>query len=225
MGVPPFEPEIETVIRLVGWSIGTVPAKRNVEFLVFTVTQSTSGWVSETKTIVDPPCRTMIGVMSVLKVSPGDKLMIVSIVKPDDVVDGGRVKDVDERPTWGVVAGLAADDEPSIPVLPDREETKDPMPDDNGRTPLVAAVATELDGDTTITSMPTVKVPPPARSPTICTTITPGWASVGTTPERVMVPITEVVIVTQLVGGFVDSRSALMPGRIVIRPVTSTSKT
>lgn len=48
---------------------------------------------------VDPWCRVIIGVISVLKVSPGTKLIVVSIVKPDDVVDGGLVKDADEGAT------------------------------------------------------------------------------------------------------------------------------
>lgn len=37
--------------------------------------------------------------MSALKVSPGDRLIVDSIVKPDDVVDGELVKDADEEAT------------------------------------------------------------------------------------------------------------------------------
>lgn len=185
--------------------MGTVPASAIVELVAFKLTQLTIGSMLEIIMIGDPWCRTMIGVISVLNVSPGTREMVVSIVTPDAVLDGELLPETVEATPKDVVAGLAA------------EEATDPT-DDTGVRPLLT-----LDEGTTTRSISTVKVPPTARPPTTCKTIVPGCWVAGTVPDSEKVPATS-TRAAQLMVGVEEIILAVMPVKAEIRPVTSKLK-
>lgn len=122
--------------------------------VMFKLTQLTEGSMLEMMIMGDPSCLVMIGVISALNVSPGTRLIVVSITNPDDVLVAGLVPVADEEPLKGVVAGLAAEEAADEDV-----------------SPPVARVTAELDGDTTTTSISIMNVPPEDSPPTTSTTI------------------------------------------------------